>query len=245
QVCFGAYLPLCSNPLGNTLVRQINDEDTDTQGFIARDDSMKEIVVAFRGSSSPVDFLTDFNSTLIHFDSPGVDTSLTNYVEAHRGFLEAYNSVAPIILSNIVAQLQEYPTYSLVLTGHSLGGALASLGGISLATNFPGKSVRVYTFGQPRTGNDKYAALAETLIGPDNIFRDLSSFPTMVPRYLGYQHHSTEYWFFQDPSNDAKNLKVCSGAEDPNCSDAIPSGGINLPHFTYCGNSKSVLEYFT
>lgn len=107
---------------------------------------------------------------MIPYRSLGV-TCPASGVEVHGGFLQAYNAVAMNMLSNVSAQLGLYPTYSLVAAGHSLGGALASLAGVSLKSNFPNSSVRLFTFGQPRTGNEVYAALVEELIGMNNIFR--------------------------------------------------------------------------
>ena len=103
------------------------------------------------------------------YSSPGVKN--TDGVQVHDGFTKAYNSVAKLIIANVQSQLAEFPSYSLVSVGHSLGGALSSLGGVSLASNFPNVPLKVYTFGQPRTGNSAYATLAEDLIGVENIFR--------------------------------------------------------------------------
>ena len=92
-------------------------------------------------------------------------------MQVHQGFLTAFDSVADTVISTVASELKAHPTYTLISTGHSLGAALASLGGISLASNFPGQPLLVYTFGQPRTGNPAYADLAEKLIGVNNIFR--------------------------------------------------------------------------
>ena len=89
----------------------------------------------------------------------------------HSGFLEAYNSAAPTVLAAVKEQLEEHPSYSLVITGHSLGGALASIGSVSLAKNFPGVPLKLYTFGQPRAGDPGFANTVEKIIGVDNIFR--------------------------------------------------------------------------
>jgi len=48
-----------------------------------------------------------------------------------------WNSVAHEVLDTVKAQLEAYPGYALASTGHSLGGALSSLAGISLKQNFP------------------------------------------------------------------------------------------------------------
>ena len=114
---------------------------------------------------------TDLLVWLEDFSSPGVSTQGISGVKVHYGFLTAYNSVASNIISTVSSELAAHPGYSLVSTGHSLGGALASLGGVSLAGNFPGVPLKVFTFGQPRTGNPAYANLAERLIGASNIYR--------------------------------------------------------------------------
>ncbi|KAL5536172.1 hypothetical protein ACEPAF_4277 [Sanghuangporus sanghuang] len=189
-----AYIPTCGNPLGTTLVQTINNAATDTQGFITRDDTNKQIIVAFRGSLSIQDF-----------------------------FLE----------------LDAHEDHALVSTGHSLGGALASIAGISLAANFPGVPLQVFTFGQPRTGNAEYAQFAEDLIGTENIFRAVHTtdgVPTSIPTSIGYQHHATKYWQFQDPSA-ADTVIQCTGREDPNCSAANPPSVLNLAHVTYFGQN--------
>ncbi|TDL16356.1 alpha/beta-hydrolase [Rickenella mellea] len=235
-----AYQPLCPHPLGNTLVNQINQQSTNTQLFIARDDTRREIVVSFRGSLQPADFLlTDLDIILIPFQTAGVTADTTGAL-AHQGWLNAYNSVASQILSTVTDQLASHPSYTLVSTGHSLGGALASIGAVSLKQNFPSSFVRMFTYGQPRTGNQGYADLVEQIVGVPNLYRSTLSFngvPTLYPRFLGYHHHAGEFWNFVDGPT-AAHIKVCSGQEDPTCSDSIPTGGINLQHLFYFGEGK-------
>ncbi|KAI5117183.1 hypothetical protein M0805_008162 [Coniferiporia weirii] len=236
QFASGAYQLFCPAPLGTTLITQFNDVLTNTQGYIARDDSREEIIVAYRGSIQLQDFVTDLDFLLVDFSSSGVKN--TDGVQAHQGFLTAFNSVAETVLSTVSDQLNKYPSYLLISTGHSLGASLASLGGISLASNFPNVPLKVYTFGQPRTGNPAYASLAENLIGAGNIYRAVETYdgvPTIPPILFGYEHHETQYWVFQDPNTDAANVKVCSGREDPTCSDSIPSLGIDDAHLRYFG----------
>ncbi|KAJ6455264.1 Alpha/Beta hydrolase protein [Mycena vitilis] len=160
-----AYQSTCSSPLGNTLVESFSGGDTN--GFIARDDTRKEIVVSFRGTFSVADAVTDVDLFLTPFVSPGISKSF----EVHSGFLDAYNDVADTVLSTVEDQVTKFPTYAVVVTGHSLGGALASLGAVSLKTAIPAASMKMYTFGQPRTGDPDYAAFVDSTIGVDNIFR--------------------------------------------------------------------------
>lgn len=73
---------------------------------------------------------------MVPFISPGV----TIYgAVVSGGYLYAYNVVASKIISLVEAQIATYPSYALVTSGHSLGGALASIAAISLKQNFPSK----------------------------------------------------------------------------------------------------------
>ncbi|EJD04681.1 alpha/beta-hydrolase [Fomitiporia mediterranea MF3/22] len=236
QFASGADQLFCPTPLGTTLVTTFSDIGTDTQGYVTRDDERKEIIAAFRGSTDLQDFVTDLTFALADFSSPGVTG--TDGVKVHLGFMDAYNSVADTVISTVSDQLKAHPDYSLISTGHSLGGALASLGGVSLAANFPDTPLRVFTFGQPRTGNPAYATLAENLIGVSNLFRGTETYdgvPTIPPQFFGYQHHGSEFWASRDPNTDPKNIVACIGREDPHCSDSIPSTGINDAHLRYFG----------
>ncbi|KAJ7607776.1 alpha/beta-hydrolase [Mycena polygramma] len=247
-----AYQSTCSSPLGNTLVESFAGGDTN--GFIARDDNRKEIVVSFRGTFSVADAVTDVDLFLTPFVSPGISKSF----EVHSGFLDAYNDVADTVLSTVEDQVTKFPTYTVVVTGqakipetgHSLGGALASLGAVSLKTAIPAASMKLYTFGQPRTGDPDYAAFVDSTIGVDNIFRGVHTsgnrtdgVPTIIPEVLGYQHHSTEYWQFEDPdssTDETTTVTKCTGDEDPTCSDSIPSGGIDAEHVFYFGQVMAI-----
>lgn len=80
---------------------------------------------------------------------PLQSTGLTNVGSAyvHTGFLYAYNVVASTVLKTVKAQAAAYPSYTIVVTGHSLGGAVASLAAISIKSALPNSSLKLYTFG--------------------------------------------------------------------------------------------------
>ncbi|KAJ7183668.1 alpha/beta-hydrolase [Mycena filopes] len=239
QYSSAAYQLLCPSPLGNTLVQSFSGG---RHGFIARDDTRKEIIVSFRGTFSLADVATDLNILLVPFVSPGVAQPFN----VHSGFLNAYNEVAQDVLAAVKSQLAKFPKYSVVVTGHSLGGALAALGAASLKIALPNTAMKLYTFGQPRTGDANFAAFVESTIGSANIFRAVHTWdgvPTMLPRFLGYEHHSTEYWQFKDPglfTSKPSTVTKCVGEEDPTCSASILSTGINPPHLFYFGQVMAI-----
>lgn len=91
--------------------------------------------------------------------------------KVHLGFLDAYNAVALDVLHIVQDQLAVHPSYRIIVTGHSLGGAIAALGAISIKSAHPHVPIKLFTFGQPRVGNPSFADYVERLIGVDNIFR--------------------------------------------------------------------------
>jgi len=115
----------------------------------------------------------------------------------HSGFLSAYNAVSPTVLDTINAQVTDYPSYEIVVAGHSLGGAVASITALSIKAVVPNTPLKLYTYGgltssvpelskltvvcdlgQPRTGNAAFASLVESRIGSSNIFRVVRAYGT-------------------------------------------------------------------
>lgn len=126
------------------------DEDG-TQAFIA---SNKEYaVLSFRGTepASIKDIKADANAKLVDCESCG---------KIHEGFDNAFKSVA----QDIQAELNngKYTDLPLYITGHSLGGALATIAAKKL-THIAGIAA-CYTFGSPRVGNEEWVSDIKTPI---------------------------------------------------------------------------------
>jgi putative lipase involved disintegration of autophagic bodies len=68
--------------------------------------------------------------------------------KVHTGFLFAYNVVASNVLNTILAQVANYPSYKIVVTGHLLGGAIASIAALSIKAAVPNMPLRLYTYGE-------------------------------------------------------------------------------------------------
>ncbi|KAI6033275.1 hypothetical protein F5J12DRAFT_800047, partial [Pisolithus orientalis] len=65
----------------------------------------------------------------------------------HTGFLIAYQSIAQVLLDIVGLQINMYPMYAVVMTGHSLGGAVASIASIAIRNTYPAATARLYTIG--------------------------------------------------------------------------------------------------
>lgn len=149
-----------------------------TQVFVVSKQSDNLAVVAFRGTEpdDPSDIFTDANFTM----TPWTDNSGQSLGKVHEGFATAL--LANDILKKIITCLDSLaPATRVLITGHSLGAALATL----TASQKP--SSHLYTFGSCRVGD---AAFAEALrnISHDR-FVDCCDLVTRVPtKEFGYVH---------------------------------------------------------
>ena len=66
------------------------------------------------------------------------------------------------VLSEVQRLMSLNPGYSLKVTGHSLGAALAHLTGMNLVK--AGYNVQMINFGSPRIGNNAFAAFSNKLL---------------------------------------------------------------------------------
>ena len=132
---------------------EIYDKRTDTNGFIASDDA--SVVVAFRGTASWKDILTDlwFVKARINPDEK---------VYGHKGFITAMNTVYKSIEAKLMPHLGKK---KLFITGHSLGGALATLLTYRISRAHDISQPIQYVYGCPPVGD---MALATYFTGMDS-----------------------------------------------------------------------------
>ncbi len=115
-------------------------------GFIAQ--SEDRIIVAFRGTSSTTDWISDAIAR------QGKYKCVQGAGYSHQGISDIYYSAR----GQILIALGKLPANkSLMITGHSLGGALAALCAIDVAGNSAFGLPSVYTYGSPRVGDSTFA----------------------------------------------------------------------------------------
>jgi hypothetical protein len=220
------------------VVNIVYDKTTDLQGYtgITRD---RTIYVVFRGSSSKLNWKDDFEIRKIKYTTyPECDC------EVHHGFYEATTNIKEQVIQSVKNLKNKYINANIVVTGHSLGAAIAQLIGMELyAVNITNS---IYNFGQPRVGDEKYANFVNTII-TDNIVRfthNKDMVPHLPPEELGYLHSCTE--IFED---EFGNLHECSSTncEDSMCADQYSllktntdDHSIYLEHYVNCGNSTII-----
>lgn len=113
-----------------------------SQALLAKNDEQKRIILAFRGTEAKDvrDIKADINAKLQSSVGGG---------KSHRGFTKAYWAIGHDIQERL--SQDDVSDYRIYITGHSLGGALATIATKNL--KHKGGISACYTFGAPRVGN--------------------------------------------------------------------------------------------
>jgi len=146
---------------------------TDTQFLICKDNNY--IYLSFRGTTGVLDWIT--NIKYFHQEYPycGCDTGC---VEVRSGFLVPWAEVRDKVLS-----LRKFGL-PLVVTGHSLGAAIAQIAYPDLVYSFKKYNLDVFLvgFGSPKVGKESFVKLYETLDQSKIVlFRNLFDLVTYIP----------------------------------------------------------------
>ena len=141
----------------------------DTECFVATSPAV--VLVAFRGTAGVADWIADLN--FLSITRP--------YGTVHRGFCYAFQDVNAR-LRQILSLFTGLP---VVVTGHSLGGALATIAAAEWSGQVP--VARIFTFGQPAVGTDGFANFIDQNYAR-RFFRFVNHNDAVARVPPGYQH---------------------------------------------------------
>ena len=153
--------------------------NTNTHGFLVS--TPEFLILSFQGTHTGsekgflADLKTDAATKLVRYDEGKV----------HQGFAKALDSVWPDVARLLDGQVSA--ARPLFVTGHSLGGAIASLAALRLSRG-DGR-IWLYTFGAPRCGDDVFARAVASRLAR-RAFRAVinNDVIPLVPFGLGYTH---------------------------------------------------------
>ena len=121
-------------------------------GMVYHNRNEKITILTFHGTSNPADWRTDMDLKLVKNTLQLSDKG----EKIHHGFLNRYIYMK----SNLEKIIQKYNALTKdrgwFIAGHSLGGAIATLVAYDQNRNFTSQP-HIYTYGQPRVGNDNFA----------------------------------------------------------------------------------------
>lgn len=167
----------------------IEDKATDTNGFIAY--SEDKVVLAFRGTQEPKDFVQDLKAGQYQRIN---EEYCEKKAFIHGGFnlpilnINKNKEIRKIIKQRISEGREFY------ITGHSLGAALSNVYAYYLAADKTEIKVSgIYTYGQPIIGNSYFANCLDDLY-QDVSFRHVNNIDIITkikPPASSYQHTQT------------------------------------------------------
>ena len=147
-------------------------------GFIAQSTTNPDsAIIAFRGTEGDLDWIKDLEFKPVPF------TQVPNGGNVEYGFLSVYETLHGVIpstgerrkLGDLVGELSAGS--SLVVAGHSLGGALAILHGAVVAAG-GGVNLSVYTYAAPMVGDQQFVTTFGSLV-PESV--RIYNFPDIIP----------------------------------------------------------------
>jgi Lipase (class 3) len=200
----GTSYKVVTTMYANDLATDMNSGVTDqvSIGLICQADPAGDVVIAIRGTEGIFEWIHDAEFLQVPF--------LANAGQTDDGFTDMYNSMRTDPAPNAAKVVAALPTLkfdnavrSVTICGHSLGGALATLLALDLATTAadPAKqgyaqfaNPAAYTYASPRTGNAQFVTEFDRLVPNSNrIENRLDIVPHLPPTFLGYQHVNTAY----------------------------------------------------
>ena len=115
--------------------------------------------------------------------------------KVHSGFFDTWMSLQNATLREIQRLRTAHPTVPLVVTGHSLGGAVATLGSYILHNDLKVPVDATYTYGSPRVGNQEFALAVHNRSGSEwRVTHHRDIVPHLPPDIwlLGFKHTARE-----------------------------------------------------
>lgn len=154
----------------------------------------QEVLVSVRGTADLFDLATDLDCPRVI--GPGGH-------RVHRGFMDATNSILP----EVDRLIRGLSPRTLHFTGHSLGGAIATLLAAHYAQGRQYDEIHCYTFGCPRVGDANFGDWLVNRVGRPNFWRLYHPFDP-VPMVGPYPIQQPDFPACRAPSPHESGIRV-------------------------------------
>jgi hypothetical protein len=203
------------------------DHRTSTFCYFGRINNNGDHVLVFEGSQDEKDLLIDLKFVKL------VPYKQHPTAKVHSGFWNAYTSIREEIHTLISSK----DITSLFVTGHSLGGALATLASLDIIEERLLANISMVSIGAPRVGNPEYASIYSSLMGSNSYFRLTHALDPIVHLpylSLDYKHISHEIYY----PHDNLDYVECVGGESIRCANSVALKKHNFTDHGYYMNIK-------
>ncbi|CAB3397515.1 unnamed protein product [Caenorhabditis bovis] len=223
---------------------QVRCDDSPTDkcvGYTAVSPQDKAILIVFRGTTNNVQLIMEGLETVFTYHTPWVaGGNVSTYFDT--GFMNLWNGGIKDDFNALAAQ---YPGYQVWITGHSLGGAMASLAASYITYNkiYDTKNVQLVTFGEPRVGDGNYVkAFDKTVLNAFRVTHARDPVPHLPKKNMqGYLHHRAEVYYKEKMTK----YLICDDVDESSfCSNGniLPDASIK-DHLNYFNENVSNLGY--
>ncbi|RKP09235.1 Alpha/Beta hydrolase protein, partial [Thamnocephalis sphaerospora] len=198
-------------------------------GYVAAHPGYQRIFVAFRGSTNVASWMQNLDFTKVPLNLPG-----DGGARVHRGFAECFDAVKDRLRPLVLAAVKQFPGYTVTYTGYSLGAAVTILAAANFRSQLANVPQQLFTYGEPRIGDNKFARFTSNLFPASNNIADQplrvvnynDIVPRLPPSWTGYQHRDREVWITSESDTGAVLCDANLGKEDPNCAWSV-SGSLD------------------
>ncbi|CAO4373970.1 unnamed protein product [Caenorhabditis nigoni] len=193
----------------------------------------KAIVISFRGTQGFLQLIEEADKSVFQSQSQWIAGG-----KVSKYFGDAFNTLWNAGMKDDVSSLlHKNPTFEVWVTGHSLGGAMASLAASYIVKTgiATGDKVKLVTYGQPRTGTTPYAVAHDAQMAYSYRVTHNRDIVPHIPNegMEDYKHHKSEV-FYKESMNPGASYKVCSSADESNdCSNGLLITASVSDHLTY------------
>ena len=206
------------NVKGTVVHKRVNYNRSDSLPFAYVITKGDVIYISFRGTGQFVEWFGNIEtsqdnytmSKKIYVNTPSFMRS-NHGIMLHHGFLGTYNRISSQIIGIVQTLMDTNPNYRICITGHSMGGSVASI--FASQFHFMGyRDIVCYLFGTPRTGNYAFADYIENcenlkmyaVVNTEDIFTQ--AVPAVSPNmsqhnkpyfysFCGQTIHFSENWY--------------------------------------------------
>ncbi len=205
-------------------------------GFVASEPNSNDVFVVFRGTRRFIEWFKDVNIPLVSYsagkveqgyglavvegfiqliDQPEKILELDDFGLVALGFRQIYINLRKQMIAALEQCCEDSPNSRIFVTGHSLGGALATLAIPDIIKNIKFtkyKEIKLYTFASPRCGNRKFAdAFKETKVEHWRI-ANTEDMVTMLPFPTGNVFRPDQSP--ETPPNEDRKINYDNSIED-------------------------------
>ena len=163
--------------------------------------------IVFRGTESKTDILTDLNIFQVPLELPMEYYEYEKLPLVHQGFYQQFTSLKAQVKNHIEKYYQEknhnirsnYAVHKkIIFTGHSLGGALATISALYFSYLYPDLMIYCITLGSPRVGDTQFVKLFNQRIPHSYRYVNDNDPVPCLPTPWRFQHVKGLRWLHED-----------------------------------------------